>query len=192
MISSAVASEGKTLTASNLALTLSESYQQSVILIDADFRRPSLHALFGIDGTFGLMDALAAVEDRPAPLRSITKTLSVLPAGRPSSDPMAGLTSARMKRLITEAREAFTWVIVDTPPVGLLTDANLLASMVDGTLLVVKAGATPYQLVQRAVEAIGVDHFLGVVLNQATEHAKTYGYYADYYAYAPPRTESKT
>jgi receptor protein-tyrosine kinase len=191
MVSSAVASEGKTLTASNLALTLSESYQQSVLLIDADFRRPSLHTFFGIDGTFGLMDMLSAAEERPAVVRRISAMLSVLPAGRPSSDPMAGLTSPRMKQLIAHARETFTWVIIDTPPVGLLTDANLLASMVDGTLLVVKAGETPYQLTQRAVEAIGVDRFLGVVLNQATEHAKAYGYYADYYAYGKPRPEPK-
>ena len=82
---------------------------------------------------------------------------------------MAGLTSERMRRLIDEAREAFDWVIIDTPPVGLLTDANLLASMVDGAVLVVKAGSTPYDLVKRAVDAIGRERLLGVVLNRADE-----------------------
>ena len=72
-----------------------------------------------------------------------------------------------MQRLIDEAREAFDWVIIDTPPVGLLTDANLLASMVDGAVLVVKAGSTPYDLVKRAVDAIGPSKLLGVVLNRA-------------------------
>ena len=71
-----------------------------------------------------------------------------------------------MRRLIDEAREAFDWVIIDTPPVGLLPDANLLAAMVDGVVLVVKAGSTPYDLVKRAVDAIGRDRMLGVVLNR--------------------------
>ena len=86
---------------------------------------------------------------------------------------MAGLTSDRMRRVIDEAREAFDWVIVDTPPVGLLTDANLLASMVDGAVLVVKAEHTPYQLVQRAVDALGRNRILGVVLNRAQRAART-------------------
>jgi capsular exopolysaccharide synthesis family protein len=187
MVSSAVPSEGKTLTSTNLALTLSESYRQRVLLIDADFRRPSLHTVFQVDGSIGLNETLTSLDERPAPLRRISPTLSVLPAGRPSSDPMAGLVSIRMRQLIAHAREEFTWIIIDTPPVGLLTDANLLAAMVDGTLLVVKAGATPYPLVQRAVEALGADRLLGVVLNQAAEHVRAYGSYADYYAFSQPR-----
>jgi Mrp family chromosome partitioning ATPase len=107
----------------------------------------------------------------------------VLPAGRATSDPMAGLTSERMARLIAEAREAFEWVIIDTPPVGLLSDAKLLAAMADGTVLVVKADSTPYDLVQRAIEAIGRDRILGIVLNRAETAAHTYGYpsYSSYY-----------
>jgi capsular exopolysaccharide synthesis family protein len=189
MISSALASEGKTLTASNLALTLSESYRQRVLLIDADFRRPSLHTFFRIAGVPGLTDCLAAVTEQPLPLHRITPTLTLLPAGRPSSDPMAGLTSERMRRLIEEARSVFTWVIVDTPPVGLLTDANLLAATVDGALMVVRADSTPYPLVKRAVETLGADRILGVVLNSATARPHGYADYDKYY-YATPAATS--
>ena len=91
-----------------------------------------------------------------------------------------------MQSLIDEAREAFAWVIIDTPPVGLLTDANLLASMVDGAVLVVKAGSTPYDLVKRAVDTIGPSKLLGVVLNQAHGTLGKYSYqYSDYYHRAP-------
>ncbi len=197
MIASAMMGEGKTLTAANLALTLSESYQRSVLLIDADLRRPSLNKVFGINGAPGLAEGLSALEEGKVTLHQVSPRLSVLPAGKPSSDPMAGLTSGRMRRVIDEARESFDWVILDTPPVGLLTDANLLAAMVDGTVLVVQAGSTPYDLVKRAVEAIGAARVLGVVLNRADTQAHGYGYGYGYEYYGSshgpvPPAETKT
>jgi capsular exopolysaccharide synthesis family protein len=186
MIASAVANEGKTLTAANLALTLSESYRRNVLLIDADLRRPSLHTFFKVRGAPGLNEGLTAADEPKLPLHDVSPRLTILPAGMPNSDPMAGLTSRRMQSLIDEAREAFAWVIIDTPPVGLLTDANLLASMVDGAVLVVKAGSTPYDLVKRAVDTIGPSKLLGVVLNQAHGTLGKYSYqYSDYYHRAP-------
>ena len=186
MIASAVANEGKTLTAANLALTLSESYRRNVLLIDADLRRPSLHTIFKVRGAPGLNEGLTAPDEPKLPLHDVSPRLTILPAGMPNSDPMAGLTSRRMQGLIDEAREAFAWVIIDTPPVGLLTDANLLASMVDGAVLVVKAGSTPYDLVKRAVDTIGPSKLLGVVLNQAHATLGKYSYrYNDYYHRVP-------
>jgi protein-tyrosine kinase len=181
MIASAVAGEGKTLTAANLALTFSESYRRTVLLIDGDLRRPSVHTVFKIDGAPGLSDGLMSVEHPKLPLHQVSERLSILPAGRPSSDPMAGLTSRRMRQLLDEARDAFDWIIIDTPPVGLMTDANLLSAMTDGTLLVVKAGSTPYVAVQRAAEAIGRDRLLGTVLNRATRGVHHGQKYYDYY-----------
>jgi protein-tyrosine kinase len=183
MVGSAVPGEGKTLTAANLALTLSESYHRNVLLIDADLRRPSLHQVFGIDNSTGLSEGLKAVEERKLPVRQVSPRLAVLPAGRPDSDPMSGLTSPRMHRLLAEARELFDWVIIDTPPVGLLSDANLLSGMVDGALFVVGAGSTPYNIVLKAIEVIGRDKTLGVVLNRVEERnvGAAQAYYDDYY-----------
>lgn len=182
MVASALPGEGKTLTAANLALTLAESYRRSVLLVDADLRRPSLHTLFGLPNHSGLTESLRAREDRRLTLIEVSPRLTVLPAGRPDPDPMSGLTSPRMRRVLEEARERFDWVIVDTPPVGLLPDAHLLASMVDGALLIVNAGRTPYQATQKAVQAIGPDRVLGVVLNRMEESSfgpgsTDYGYY---------------
>jgi capsular exopolysaccharide synthesis family protein len=183
LIASAAPGEGKTLTASNLALTFSESYRRTVLLIDADLRRPALHKVFGTDNTRGLTDGLSAAEESQLPVRQVSERLALLQAGQPNADPMAGLTSERMRRVISEAREAFDWVIIDSPPVAVLPDANLLGAMVDGAVIVVKAGSTPYGLVQRAVEAIGRDRILGVVLNRAETIAHGYGYssYSSYY-----------
>ena len=106
---------------------------------------------------------------------------------------MSGLVSDTMKQILTEAVEQFDWVVVDTPPVALLPDANLLAAMIDLALVVVRANSTPYPLVQRAVEAIGTSRVLGVVLNRAerSELDGGYGYHSYGYSYnTKARTES--
>jgi capsular exopolysaccharide synthesis family protein len=189
MVTSALMGEGKTLTAANLALTLSESYKKNVLLIDGDLRRPGLHTLFKIDSSPGLSEGLLAGEDQRLAVRQLSPRLGVLTAGQPSSDPIAGLTSPRMKQVIEEARDAFDWVIIDTPPVTLLPDANLLASMADGAIMVVRAGSTPWDLAQRAVLRLGKAHVLGVVLNRSTSPSpdSSYGYY-----YAAPTATTIT
>ena len=189
MVASAVVGEGKTLTASNLALTFSESYKRSVLLIDGDFRRPALHVVFNIDAPYGLSEGLMSVMEQKMPLYRVSERLTILPAGKPSSDPMAGLTSGRMRRVIQEAREAFDWVIVDTPPVGLLPDANLLATMVDGAVLVVRANSTPYHQVVRAIDALDRDRLLGVVLNSVSSPAGSNHNYYSYYQAARTTTD---
>lgn len=181
MVVSAVANEGKTLTAANLALTFSESYRRRVLLIDGDLRRPSLDMLFRIEASPGLSEGLTSPVEQMLPLHPITPRLMVLPGGQPTPDPIAGLTSDRMRRLIDEARGSFDWVIMDTPPVGILPDANLMASMADGAVLVVRAETTPYDLVQRAVESLGHDRILGVILNRASAVQESYYNYNRYY-----------
>ena len=183
MVTSALVGEGKTLTASNVALTLSQSYQKQVLLVDADLRRPSLQAVFGIRPGPGLTEGLTSESEQAVPVHQVSPRLGILQAGRPTSDPMAALTSERMQRLINEARKTFDWIIIDTPPVALLTDASLASSMTDGAIIVVKSGHTPYELVERAVTAIGRERTLGVVLNHAEATANGTGYYGDYYYY---------
>jgi len=182
MVTSAVVGEGKTLTASNVAMTLSESYKKEVLLVDADFRRPSVHAVFGIPPYPGLAESLTAEQNQKIRVRLVSSGLGVLTGGRPTSDPIAALTSERMRQLVQEARATFDWVILDTPPVALLTDASLVSAMTDGALIVVKAGDTTWDLVDRAVQAVGRERTLGVVLNRATGQLPSTGYY-DYYNY---------
>jgi Mrp family chromosome partitioning ATPase len=125
---------------------------------------------------------------------TISPNLSALTAGRADSDPMAGLVSDTMNRLLAEAAQQFDWVIVDTPPVALLPDANLLAAMIDTAVLVVGARATPYPLVRRAVEAIGQQRILGVVLNRMAkaDMVAAYNYYGyGSYAYGLAKERSR-
>jgi capsular exopolysaccharide synthesis family protein len=181
MVTSAVPGEGKTLTALNLALVLAESYRHSVLLVDADLRRPRLSGAAGLNVTRGLADALKAAEDGQVSLTQLTEHLTLLSAGRPDPEPLSGLTSSRMQRLLEEAAERFDWVIVDTPPVAVATDAGLLGAMVDGTMLVIRAGHTPHAAVRHAVDTLGRERIVGVVLNGVEQaEVSTYGDYATY------------
>jgi capsular exopolysaccharide synthesis family protein len=165
MITSAVPGDGKTLTAINLALILSESYRRRVLLIDADLRRPSIRDVSHMPNVVGLSDGLRSKTEQKLTLLPITKNLTLLPAGRPNADPMSGLTSSRMRRIVEQAASRFDWVILDAPPVGTIADSSLLVEIVDAVLLVVRAGRTQYPGVQKAIDALGRDRILGVVLN---------------------------
>lgn len=186
MVVSALAGEGKTLTATNLALTLSESFHRQVLLIDADLRRPALHEIFQVPNLSGLGDALRAEADSRLSLLQISPSLWLLPAGRPDADPMGGLSSERMSQILREAAARFEWVVIDTPPIVLLPDAHLLARMVDTAVLVIQAGQTPYGLAQKAIESVGRERVIGVVLNRVHEgimdpQHRHYRYYDGYY-----------
>lgn len=179
MVTSAVAAEGKTLTSVNLALTLSHSYQRRVLLIDADFRAPSIHDLLQLPRGAGLADVLRKA-DRHLPMSQVSPNLSVLTAGSPLADPMSLLVSSAMRTVVKSAADDFDWVIIDTAPLAFLSDANLLSAMVDAAVLVVRVASTPYPLARRAIEAVGADRVLGVVLNRTklSDAERDFGYYA--------------
>ena len=184
MITSSMPREGKTLTVTNLALTLSESYRRRVLLIDADLRRPSIHDLLRLPNNAGLSEALRSGKGRP-PLLEVSPNLSVLPAGKPDADPMAGLTSDRMAALLEEWTAEFDWILLDAPPVGLMPDANLLARLTRAVVFVIAAGTTSHKVIERAIAEIGRDFVVGTVLNRIEDQQlPTAAYYRDYYAIA--------
>ena len=184
MVSSAVPKEGKTLTALNVALTLSHSYHSRVLLIDADLRRPSIQSSFGLPDGRGLGDVLAA-GGGPLPLVEVSTGLSVLIAGRPNKDTVGLLTSACLKNLIADAAGQFDWVVIDTPPVGALPDARLISNLADAVLFVIDVQGTPYDLVKRAIAELGPERIVGTVLNRIEPHSLPVN---DYYGYYTSRT----
>jgi protein-tyrosine kinase len=180
MVTSALAADGKTMTAVNLSLVLSESYRRRVLLVEGDLRRPAISRAAGVPIGPGLSEALKSHDERRPSLVQLTDTLTLLPAGQPDSDPLSGLTSGRLQALIQDASEKFDWVIVDTPPLAATTDATLMCPLVGAVLLVVRAGRTPLEGVKQAVDALGRDRILGVVLNASDQaEAGTYEYYSD-------------
>jgi capsular exopolysaccharide synthesis family protein len=184
LVASTMAGEGKTLTAVNLALTFSESYGRNVLLIDGDLRRPTTHAVLEVPNILGSGIGQTQETDQKLSLIQVSPRLSVLTAGQPDADPMSRLASDRMRRVLIEAASQFDWVIIDTPPVGTVPDANILAQMADVVLVVVQAGRTPARLIQRTVDALGRERVMGVILNQADDLVVSSDSSASY-AYGP-------
>ena len=188
VVTSSIPREGKTLTAVNLALTLTESYGRRVLLIDADLRCPRLHQMFGIPNNTGLTDVLrverlgrAAVNVTEAS-KSLSPLLTLLPSGRPDPNPQAGLSSDRMRQLVDDCAQRFDWVILDTPPLALQSDAQLLARLTQAVVFVIRAQSTPFTVVERAVAELGRDCIIGTVLNGVDESAlPDIAYYGDYH-----------
>lgn len=181
MVTSSGPDDGKTLTSINLALVLAESYRYRVLLIDADLRRPSITNVVELAEGSGLSEALHASGPQPLALAQLGPRLTLLPAGRPTMNSIEALVSPRMRQILDEAMEKFDWVILDAPPVGPTADARLLSQMAGGTLFVVRAGKSQYPDVKQAIETVGRDQILGVVLNDVESRPDG----GDYYYYAP-------
>ncbi len=179
LVTSAQPQEGKSFNAVNLAVALAEAGER-VCLVDADFRRASCHRAFGLEPpSVGLSSVLhRSLPPEVALLTTGVPNLTFLPAGPRPPDPSALLSSGRTRGLLAALREQYAWVIVDSPPVLAVSDASVLASLVDGVLLVVRASATPVEAVLLArdrLHALGA-RMLGVVLNDVRLTRNRYFY----------------
>jgi capsular exopolysaccharide synthesis family protein len=177
LVTSASPGDGKTLTALNLALVLGRSYGRRVLLIDGDLRRPSLHRVVGVSNRSGLSDALQARADVRLEATPITDTVTLLPAGPADPDPLRSLSSARMKRVLQEAAQRFDWVIIDSAPVDVVADASVLATLTDGIVFVVRAEHSQYPAVKKAMQTLGHERILGVILNGVSGNWDYSNYY---------------
>jgi len=180
VITSPSPAEGKTFTAVNLALAQSHLAESSVLLGDFDLRRPIIHNLFQIDRAPGLSDFLTGQCTFSQALRRIEgMNLYLLPAGSPVKNPLELLNTRQVKALFEELPRAFNWAIFDTPPLLFSADANLMSTLADGTILVVKIGATTFDNVTRAIQSLCENNVLGIVANgaRASELYSKYTYY---------------
>src|SRR5829696_2409384 len=178
VISSVGIGEGKTLTALNLAWLLAQTEGVRALLIDSDLRRPCATDYLGIDAKMGLSEVLGGqlrLED--AIVRLEPAGLHLLPGGRPRDDVAELLSGPSYARLLTEVRRTFDYIIIDAPPLGIFTDANVLMSKADGGFLVVRAGKTRYSAVEKLMEQMPKDRLLGVVLNRTQEQPDAASYY---------------
>jgi len=185
--------DGKTTTASNLALVIAQSGKR-VLLVDADFRRPMIHRVFELSSKVGLSTVLvgqAALSDAvqtPENNGSAIEGLDVLVAGPKPPNPAELLDSTGMAKLLEQAREEYDRVIMDTPPVLFVADASIVGARSDGVIMVVKAAKNTRSLAKRAKEQLeGVNaRVLGGILNDVRISRLGY-YYSDYYYYGYSR-----
>ena len=178
VITSAGVGEGKTLTALNLAWLLAQTEGVRALVIDSDLRQPCATDYLGIDLSVGLSEVLGgdlALED--AVVRLQPAGLYLLPGGKARDDVAELLSGPTYSRVLKEARRLFDYVIIDAPPLGIFTDANVLIDRADGALLVVRAGKTRYVAVDRLLDQLPRERMLGVVLNRVDEEFDPNAYY---------------
>lgn len=184
LITSAGPSEGKTTVACSIAITMAQAGQR-VVLVDCDLRRPRVHRVFGRSNEQGLTTALLDVSaEATMANESVVPNLSFISTGPIPPNPAELLQSAAFKALLERLRGRYDRVVLDSPPLVPVTDAAILSTLVDGTILVVRASQTTRELARRALRALRdvSGRIVGVVLNAVDLESRNYGYYR-YYEY---------
>jgi receptor protein-tyrosine kinase/non-specific protein-tyrosine kinase len=184
MVTSAIPGEGKSLTAVNLAISMAQEYDLTVLLIDADLRRPSIHEYLGFEQSIGLSDCLLDSHDiSEAIIKTDINKLSVISAGREVPKPLELFASKKMQELMLQIKNRYDdrYVIIDTPPLLPFAETRTLAQIVDGIVFVVQEGVVPKESVLEAMEILKGCPIMGVVLNDSTSASTDSYHYSRYY-----------
>lgn len=179
LVTSSGPGEGKSMTTANLAVVYAQQGKK-VLLIDADLRKPTVHYTFRLDNLRGLSNILVGENTlEEAVNRTDVDNLDVISCGPIPPNPSELLASRKMEQFLIDARQSYDMVIFDTPPVLAVTDAQILANIVDGALLVVRSKHTEDEAVEKAKEALEPARakLLGAVLNDREKKASNYHYY---------------
>lgn len=180
-LTSASAGEGKSITLLNLAISIAQTNKR-VLLIDADMRRPAQSRLLVEQASPGLSEVLAEeVSEKDAIRKEVYPNLDILFSGEIPPNPSELLGSERMEKLIADMEQVYDYILVDTPPVGVVADASLVATLLDGVLLLVWQNRTRKDTVKQAVESLKLTgaNILGFVMNGVELETKKY--YSTYY-----------
>jgi len=178
LVTSSEPGEGKSTTTGNLALTFSQD-EKRVLLIDCDLRKPSIHKKFRISNNIGLSDVILDSSKLDKALIKRNDYLDILPAGKVPPNPSELLGSKALENLLDELGKKYDVIILDTPPVHAVTDAQILSTKVDGVILVVRAERTKKESVISAKASLDKvnANILGTVLNGGESSKGKYYYY---------------
>ena len=185
MITSPSPDEGKSFVSANLAVSIAQSIDEYVMLMDCDLRGPTVHTLFGFDQVHGLSDHLSAGVPLPPLLKkTFIEKLTLLPGGAVPPNPSELLSSEQMRRLLREVKARYSdrYILIDTPPPQITSETNAIARIVDGIVIVIRQGVTRKKEIRDIVDIYGRKKILGVIKNFATTSPalsyryKKYGY----------------
>lgn len=188
IFTSATSSEGKTTTLSNVALTLAD-LGYKVLVMDCDLRKPRIHRVFEISNAEGLTDMLLSGKDYRSYLaKDLYSNLDVLPSGKIPTNPSEILSSEKMKNFTEKLKEDYDYILIDTPPLLPVTDAAIVASYIDGVILVCASGVIEIEGAKKAKDSLEKvkANVLGVVLNKVPIKGQKY---SNYYYYANGKDE---
>jgi len=187
VVTSPSPAEGKSLSATNLALAQAHLAGNTTLLADFDFRRPIIHTLFGVDRSPGITDYLLGKIPLHQAMRKIAGTnLFIMPAGEAVINPLELLNLREVKLLLDRLPTLFQWIILDSPPLLFAADASLLSTLCHGTLLIVRIGHTTIDSVTRAMQSLCNNNVVGIVVNGA-RRGELYSKYTYYHSYYTPK-----
>jgi capsular exopolysaccharide synthesis family protein len=191
LITSAIPGEGKTFLVSNLAQAIVRQPDRRALLIDADLRCPGLHVPLGAPSAPGLTDYLRGEADEMAVIQhGLEGNLCFIAGGNEVTNPSELLSNGKLRVLLERVTPVFDWIILDSPPCLPVADASMLADLCDGVVLVVRAGATPSEVAQKACQELQGRNVIGVVLNAAEEAHLYRSYYSQRWGYGYAHSES--
>lgn len=183
VVTSSAPGEGKSTTVGNLALVMAQSGKK-VLLIDCDLRKPTVHKKFKLSNQTGLTNILIEDKNSFEVIQKYNDNLYILTSGILPPNPAEVVASNKLKNFIEEMKNHFDYILIDSPPVIAVTDAQILSSFLDGVILVVSSGEAEKELVKKAkdlLDKVGAN-IIGVVLNKLElKSRKGYGYYYYYY-----------
>ncbi len=185
MVTSSIDGEGKSITAINLAITLAQEIDHTILLIDTDLRKPQVHEYLGIKPKYGLSDYLMRdIDITDILIKTGIGNLVVLPAGNRVKNPVELLSSAKMQELIKELKHRYIdrYIILDTPPIVPFAETIAISSYVDGVLFVIKEGHAQKKIIENAMNIMQDLNVLGIVFNGANAENLD-GHYSSYYYY---------
>ena len=184
LVTSSVAAEGKTFVTNNLAQAIVRQPDRRALIIDADLRCSRMHVPLGAPASPGLTDYLRGEVDEMAIIQhGLEGNLCFIPGGNAVTNPSELLSNGRLRTLLDRLSPVFDWVILDSAPLLPVADSSVLAEIVDGVLLVVRAGQTPAETAQRACQELQGRNLVGVVLNAVGPHHAYGSYYSSAYGY---------
>ena len=185
MVTSALPGEGKSFVAANLAASIALGFNEYVLLVDADLRRPNVHNMFGLTGSKGLHEHLVeGVSLEELIIKTNIGKLSILASGTPAPNPSELLASQMMRDFLEEVKNRYDdrYIIIDATPAQVTAEANVLGRYVDGILFVIMAEKAPRDEILRSIENVGKEKIIGVVFNGYNQSYRGYRkYYKKYY-----------
>jgi succinoglycan biosynthesis transport protein ExoP len=183
-VSSPYTSDGKSLICVNLGLCFARDPNRRVLLIDCDLRNPTIHRYLKISLSPGLNGYLSEKHMPPHCFMRRLGRLYVMTAGGASTDPIELLSQDTMRKLIEVLKKDFDTILIDTPPLGLVSDAKIMTEMSDGLLMVVRSNKTTYTNIERSFKLLDQSKLLGIVLNDVQAHMFNTQYDYRYYHYS--------
>lgn len=181
LITSSIVQEGKSLVSSNLAITLARHEMQRVLLIDGDLRKPVMANRFGLADRPGLSEFLLGDQPVEGFIYHLENLgVDLMPAGMIPENPLELLQSTKLRTMLTRMSALFDWVIIDSPPLVPVADANVWGRLTDGMVLVTRQGVSERKMLQKGLKPLDNPALLGVVFNGSTDSHHHYYYYSPY------------